>query len=56
MKKLRADRENVLCRKHAITIALSENGKREIEEKAMDMGLSVSALARMAIKEFLKNH
>lgn len=56
MKTKKVDRNEVIGRKDSITIAASKNYKAMIELKAKEMGISISALARMALNEFVKNH
>lgn len=56
MKKAKDDRNSVIGRENSITIAASKDYKDMIAEKAKEMGISVSSLARMALNEFIKNH
>jgi post-segregation antitoxin (ccd killing protein) len=56
MKTARANRNSVINRADSICIAASKDFKKAVEEKARDMGISVSSLVRMALSEFMKNH
>jgi antitoxin component of RelBE/YafQ-DinJ toxin-antitoxin module len=56
MKTAKSDRSSVIGRKDSICIASSEDFKAMVVEKAKEMGITVSSLARMALNEFIKNH
>lgn len=56
MKVAKNDRDSVISRKDSICISASKQYKEFLAKKADEMGLTMAALARMAINEFLKNH
>lgn len=56
MKTENPNRDAVISRQHSICIASSKEYKTKVEKKAAELGVSLSALARMALNEFMKNH
>lgn len=52
MKIKRINREEI--RENTLTIPMSKEEKQSVQRAADDMGISMSAIARIAIKDFLK--
>ena len=42
------------CRESFLTIPISKEEKKDIREKANEMGLTMSSLARLVLKDFMK--